>query len=91
MPNRLLGSNPKVGVWTRTLVPMTLQPDHLTQVDQMGRPAIDTVFNHGNAKNVFNITQPDQMRSTFLTSFETTLGSFGYSTAQATATRCSRG
>ncbi len=85
MPNRLLGSNPKVGVWTRTLVPMTLQPDHLTQVDQMGRPAIDTVFNHGNAKNVFNITQPDQMRSTFLTSFETTLGSFGYSTAQATA------
>ena len=27
---------------------MTLQPNHLTQVKQMGRPGINTVFNHGN-------------------------------------------
>ena len=92
MPSRLLGPNRNVGIWTRTLVPMTMQPDHLTQVDQMGRPAINTVFNHGNDKNVFNITQPDQQRTakigssmTFLQSFEATLGSFGYSAAQATA------
>lgn len=92
MPSRLLGRNPKVGVWTRTLVPMTLQPDHLTQVDQMGRPAINTVFNHGNDKNIFNMTQPDKMRTTkigsgmtFLESFEATLSSFGYSAAQAKA------
>lgn len=91
MPSRLLGKNPKVGIWTRTLVPMTMQPDHLTQVDQMGRPAINTVFNHGNDKNVFNVTQPDQQRTatigsgmTFLQSFEATLSSFGYSAAQAT-------
>jgi hypothetical protein len=84
LPSRLLGSNPKVGVWTRTLVPMTLQPDHLTQADQMGRPAINTVFNHGNDKNVFNVTQPSEMRSKFLASFESTLESFGYSVAQAT-------
>ena len=58
IPNQLLGSNPKVGIWTRTRVPMTLQPDRLVQVDQMGRPAINTVFNHGNDKNVFNVTQP---------------------------------
>src|SRR5712691_11264002 len=32
IPSRLLGTNPKVGVWTRTRVPMTLQPDRLTQV-----------------------------------------------------------
>ena len=48
VPNRLLGNNPNVGIWTRTLVPMTLQPNHLTQVKQMGRPGINTVFNHGN-------------------------------------------
>jgi hypothetical protein len=37
---------------------MTMQPDRLVQADQMGRPAINTVFNHGNDKNVFNVTQP---------------------------------
>lgn len=58
IPNQLLGSNPKVGIWTRTRVPSTLQPDRLVQVDQMGRPGINTVFNHGNDKNVFNVTQP---------------------------------
>jgi hypothetical protein len=58
IPNQLLGSNPKVGIWTRTRVPSTMQPDRLVQVDQMGRPGINTVFNHGNDKNVFNVTQP---------------------------------
>src|SRR2546425_3579344 len=58
IPSTLLGSNPKVGIWTRTRVPMTLQPDRLMQADQMGRPGINTVFNHGNNKNVFNVTQP---------------------------------
>jgi Domain of unknown function (DUF4331) len=64
IPNRLLGSNPNVGIWTRTLVPMTLQPHHLTQVDQMGRPAINTVFNHGGDKTTFNVTQPADQRAT---------------------------
>jgi hypothetical protein len=58
IPNHLLGSNPKVGIWARTRIPMMLQPDRLVQVDQMGRPGINTVFNHGNDKNVFNVTQP---------------------------------
>jgi uncharacterized protein DUF4331 len=58
IPSQLLGSNPKVGIWTRTRVPSTLQPDRLVQVDQMGRPGINTVLNHGNDKNVFNVTQP---------------------------------
>jgi uncharacterized protein DUF4331 len=81
LPSGLLGSNPSIGVWTRTLVPMLMQPDHLTQADQMGRPAINTVFNHGNDKNVFNVTLPVNQRSavstvspttgeTFLTVFE---------------------
>ena len=93
VPNRLLGSNPKVGIWTRTLVPMTMQPDHLTQADQMGRPAINTVFNHKLNKNLFNVTQPDRMRDTqtlpgqdqptgtFLESFTSELETLGGYTA----------
>jgi len=72
IPSNLLGSNPKVGIWTRTRVPMMLQPDRLTQADQMGRPAINTVFNHGNDKNVFNVTQPANMRNVLSTVAPTT-------------------
>src|SRR5437016_5618524 len=53
IPTFLLGPNSKVGIWTRTRVPMTMQPDRLAQVDQMGRPGINTVFNHGGDKNLF--------------------------------------
>jgi hypothetical protein len=91
MPSRLLGSNPKIGIWTRTLVPMTMQPDHLTQADQMGRPAINTVFNHANDKNTFNVTQPADMRTaltasgqTFLQEFQSELEALGgYTATQA--------
>jgi hypothetical protein len=93
MPNDLLGDNPKIGVWVRTLVPMLMQPDHLTQVDQMGRPAINTVFNHGTDKSLFNVTQPEDQRDavtaegmTFLQNFESTLETLGgYSASQATS------
>jgi hypothetical protein len=91
LPNRLLGGKPKIGVWTRTLVPMTLQPHHLTQADQMGRPAINTVFNHGADKNTFNVTQPVNQRDAATSSGQTFLQVFtselealgGYSAAQA--------
>jgi hypothetical protein len=71
IPNRLLGPNPKVGIWTRTLVPMMLQPDRMTQVDQMGRPGINTVFNHGSDKNLFNVTQPADQRNMVSTAPDT--------------------
>jgi hypothetical protein len=91
VPNRLLGPNPNVGIWTRTLVPMMLQPRHVTQVDQMGRPAINTVFNHGNDKNLFNVTQPAAQRNTVTANGQTFLQLFtselealgGYSATQA--------
>jgi len=79
-----LGSNPHVGVWAHTLIPATLQPDRLVQVDQMGRPAINTVFNHGNDKVTFNGTQPHDQRGLFLASFVATLESFGYDSTAAT-------
>jgi hypothetical protein len=91
VPNRLLGPNPNVGIWTRTLVPMMMQPLHLTQVDQMGRPAINTVFNHGNDKNLFNVTQPAAQRTTRTANGQTFLELFtselqtlgGYAAADA--------
>lgn len=71
IPSHLLGSNPKVGIWTRTRVPMSLQPDRLAQADQMGRPGINTVFNHGNDKNMFNVTQPADQRTMLSTEAST--------------------
>jgi Domain of unknown function (DUF4331) len=70
---------------------MTMQPDHVTQADQMGRPAINTVFNHGADKNTFNITQPADQRSTATASGPTFLQQFtselqtlgGYTASQA--------
>jgi len=84
VPNREgLGPNRNVGVWARTLIPATMQPDHFVQADQMGRPAINTVFNHGNDKNVFNATQPVDQRAGFETSFIATLTGFGHPAAEA--------
>ncbi len=84
LPNHLLGENPTIGIWVRTLVSMTMQPDHKTQADQMGRPAINTVFNHGPDKNIFNVTQPADQRSaktsngqTFLQLFTSELQTLG--------------
>jgi hypothetical protein len=70
-------------VWSRTLIPATMQPDHFVQADQMGRPAINTVFNHGDDKNVFNVTQPVDQRARFESSFIDTLTGFGHPRAEA--------
>jgi hypothetical protein len=78
-----LGHDSAVGAWARTLVPATMQPDHFVQADQMGRPAINTVFNHGNDKNVFNVTQPVDQRAGFEASFISTLTSFGHPAGEA--------
>jgi hypothetical protein len=87
VPNRGgLGGNPKVGYWARTLIPSS-NGGALGQDDQMGRPAINTVFNHGPAKDLFNVTPPDQQRGLFLSSFVSTLqtlSSPSYTAAQAT-------
>lgn len=96
VPNRAgLGPNPKVGIWARVLKPGA--GGALTQIDRMGRPAINTVFNHGEDKNTFNHIQPTQDRTTltvddnpkkgvtFLESFTLTLQSFGHPRAEAEA------
>ena len=80
VPNSALGSNPKIGVWGRTLLK---SGGNLVRDDRMGRPAINTVFNHNNDKNVFNSINPTRDRALFEESFEATLMSFGYSESQA--------
>jgi hypothetical protein len=88
VPNKALGSNPKIGVWARTLLSAGDangdDEDDYTRDDRMGRPAINTVFNHGPDKNKFNMINPDQDRANFESSFVATLESFGYSSDQAT-------
>src|SRR5437667_2003468 len=81
VPNTALGTNPNIGIWVRTLMP---QNDEFVQIDRMGRPAINTVFNHGDAKNTFNHIAPTQDRALFEASFVATLESFGYNSSQAT-------
>jgi hypothetical protein len=88
VPNHALGPNPKIGMWARTLLSTgdaNGDADDYTKDDRMGRPAINTVFNHGDAKNVFNEIDPPQDRSLFEASFQATLESFGYSADQADA------
>jgi hypothetical protein len=88
VPNHALGDNPNIGIWARTLLSTgdaDGDADDYTRDDRMGRPAINTVFNHGQAKNVFNAIDPIQDRAQFESSFLGTLESFGYSASQADA------
>ena len=48
------------------------------QVDQMARPAINTVFVSSARKNEFNTTIPSQMNASFNAQFQTVLTGFGY-------------
>jgi hypothetical protein len=90
VPNRRgLGRNPKIGYWARTLTP---QNGQLMHDDQMGRPAINTVFNHGTDKDLFNVTPPAAQRTTVTSTGGTFLQNFidalealgGYTISQAT-------
>lgn len=48
------------------------------QVDQMARPAINTVFVNSARKDEFNTTLPSQMNAAFNAQFQSVLTSFGY-------------
>lgn len=48
------------------------------QVDQMARPAINTVFVGSARKNEFNTTTPAGMNGKFLADFKNVLSGFGY-------------
>ena len=85
VPNSALGAS-KVKLWARTLL---VENGTLVRDDRMARPAINTVFNHGPDKNIFNSIDPDQDLTastndptiTFLMSFTSTLENLGKYTA----------
>ncbi|GAA5193606.1 hypothetical protein GCM10023322_56030 [Rugosimonospora acidiphila] len=67
VPNTMLGSNPKVGVWARVLVP---HDGRLVQGDRAGRPGIDNNFNQSvEDKRVWNQQEPAKDRELFLDKF----------------------
>jgi hypothetical protein len=89
VPNRALGGTPATtSLWARTRI---IQNGALVNDDRVGRAAINTVFNHGVDKNIFNGLEPSQdataMTSegiTFVQSFKNTLTALGGSPSLAT-------
>jgi hypothetical protein len=94
--NSALGNSPgTTSIWARTRVH---QNGPLINDDRMGRAGINTVFNHGQDKNIFNSLDPNQDRTaltsdgktSFVQSFINTLvalsnldGHVGYSSTEA--------
>ncbi|HEY6151575.1 MAG TPA: DUF4331 family protein [Gaiellaceae bacterium] len=72
LPSSMLtrGSSPNIGVWAAV-------DAGNTQIDRMGRPAINTVFNHGEDKNRFNAGNPVNDWRDFGSSFVDTLTALG--------------
>ena len=89
VPNNALGTTPhNTSLWGRTALE---QKGVLVKDDRMARAAINTVFNHGQDKNVFNSIDPDQDRTamttggiSFVQSFRNTLTALGGNPALAT-------
>lgn len=88
VPNRALGRTPATtSLWARTRI---MQNGGLVNDDRFGRAAINTVFNHGVDKNIFNNLEPSQDATavtsegiTFVQSFANTLSALGGSPALA--------
>ena len=72
------GHDPNIGVWATTRAGQT-------QIDRMGRPAINTVFMHGDRKNQFNAGVPANDQRDFRGDVVDTLLSLGNSQARADA------
>jgi len=69
VPDDALATN--IGVWGRTSY---WNGSSWVKADQMGRPAINTVFNGtGQDKNDFNATEPSQQRTAFGGKFKTNI------------------
>jgi hypothetical protein len=88
VPNRALGQTPSTtSLWARTRI---VKSGALINDDRVGRSAINTVFNHGIDKNIFNNLEPIQDSTaltsegiTFVQSFANTLSALGGSPALA--------
>jgi hypothetical protein len=82
VPNSALGPRSAIGVWARTMVPVH---GTLSEVDQMGRPLVNALFNPAQEdRRIFNRTPPAQQWALFLPKFAASLQAFGYGEAEAT-------
>jgi uncharacterized protein DUF4331 len=52
VPNSALGSNSKIGIWYRVLIPKDGKPFY--QIDRMGRPFVNVAFTKEEDKDTFN-------------------------------------
>jgi hypothetical protein len=84
VPNTALGSNPKVGIWYRVLIPKDGNP--FFQIDRMGRPFVSTAFTKEGDRNTFNRIEPTEDRKLFTKKFSDLLESFGHSSDSAQKT-----
>jgi hypothetical protein len=81
VPNASLGPAPPIRIWART---MTQVHGKATQMDQVGQPLINAIFNRTAAEQAtFNRTPPSQQLARFGDQFAATLRSFGYAEAEA--------
>ena len=69
IPNTVLGEG-QVGFWCRVL---GLENGELSQIDRMGRPLVNILYNEGEDKKTFNRVAPDQDRELFLEKFAAAL------------------
>lgn len=84
LPNSALGSNPRVGIWGRVLIPKDGNP--FFQIDRMGRPFVNVAFTQGEDKNTFNRIEPTQDHEMFIEKFTDLFISSGRSPEDATQT-----
>jgi Domain of unknown function (DUF4331) len=85
IPNSAHGSNSKVGIWYRVLIPKDGNP--FFQIDRMARPWINVAFTKEEDKDTFNRIEPIRDRELFTKKFVDVLESFGHNpeSAQKTA------
>ncbi len=67
LPNSALGSNSRVGIWGRVLIPKDANP--FFQIDRMGRPFVNVAFTKDGDKDTFNRIEPTRDRELFLGKF----------------------
>jgi hypothetical protein len=79
MPNKALDGG-QIGFWCRVLGP---EDGDLSQIDRMGRPLTNMLYNEGEDKNAFNQVGPEQDRELFLETFEAVLEANGYASGEA--------
>ncbi len=82
VPNTVLGPQPQVALWARTIL---RRDGSAVQVDRIGSPGLNIAFNQGEDMTAHNVIEPSQDRERFLDTFVATLQRSGYPAEEARA------